>query len=187
MAVYTLQDFIREMDELTRTEGDPRRITQEGAPLLQRLVSNPDCIEDRFRRGGKEGHGRYMLHRAPQFNVTAVVWRPGDTAKAHNHRTWGLIGVIGNEIQETRFKRLDDGSKVGYAELETIGVLMHQPRAVSRLIPPEEDIHEMLNTTPRDTVEIHVYGKDLMGLERLRFDPAAKMSTAFCSPKYDNC
>ena len=132
MAIYPLQDFIRDMEELTRTETDPRRITEHGAPMLQRLVSNPDCIEARFRHGGTKGYGRYMLHRAPDFNVTAIVWRPGDTAKAHNHRTWGLIGVIGNEIQETRFKRLDDGSRPGYAELETIGVLMHKPRAVSR-------------------------------------------------------
>jgi predicted metal-dependent enzyme (double-stranded beta helix superfamily) len=187
MAMMTLQDFIREMEALTRAEDDPRRLTELGKPLLQRLVSHPDAIEERFKRGGPHGHGRYMLHRGERFNVTAVVWRPGDSAKAHNHRTWGMIGVIGNEIQETRFRRLDDGSQEGYAELEISDVLVHRPRAVSLLVPPEDDIHEMLNTTPRDTVEIHVYGKDLVGLERLRFDPAAKRYAIFCSPKYDNC
>lgn len=175
------------MDMLTSVESDPRRITELGKPLLERLVSNPDAIEERCQRGGAHGHGRYMLHRAPRFNVTAVVWRPGDTAKAHNHRTWGMIGAIGNEIQETRFRRLDDGALEGFAELETTAVLVHKPRAVSLLVPPEDDIHEMLNTTPRDTVEIHVYGKDLVDLERLRFDPTAKRYVTFRSPKYDNC
>lgn len=33
-----------------------------------------------------------MLHRAPHFNVTAVVWWPGDTAGARNHETRGVIG-----------------------------------------------------------------------------------------------
>ncbi len=187
MAVYTLQDFVRNMEELTTSEVDPRRITEHGAPLLRQLVSNLDCIEERFRRAGEDGYGRYMLHRAPRFNITAIIWRPGDTAKAHNHRTWGIIGVIGNEIQETRFRRLDDGSKLGYAELDAVGVLRHKPRTVSRLIPPEEEIHEMLNPTPRDTVEIHVYGKDLAGLERLRFDPGTRTYATFKSPKYDNC
>ena len=187
MALLTLQDFIREMEELTTIETDPRCITELGKPLLQQLVSHPDAIEERFQRGGSHGHGRYMLHRAPRFNVTAVVWRPGDTATAHNHRTWGMIGVIANEIQESRFRRLDDGTKEGYAELETTDVLVHKPRAVSVLIPPEDDIHEMLNRTPRHTVEIHVYGKDLVDLERLRFDPDAKSYVTFCSPKYDNC
>jgi 3-mercaptopropionate dioxygenase len=187
MAVLTLQDFIREMEELTTAETDPRRITELGKPLLQQLVSHPDAIEERFKRGGSDGHGRYMLHRAPRFNVTAVVWRPGDMAKAHNHRTWGMIGVIGNEIQESRFRRLDDGTKEGYAELETAAVLVHKPCAVSLLIPPEDDIHEMLNITPRHTVEIHVYGKDLVDLERLRFNLDTKSYATFCSPKYDNC
>ena len=45
----------------------------------------------------------------------------------------------------------------------------------------------MLNPTPRDTVEIHVYGKDLVDLERLRFNPEARVYTTFCSRKYDNC
>jgi predicted metal-dependent enzyme (double-stranded beta helix superfamily) len=187
MALLTLQDFIRQMEELTTTETDPRRITELGKPLLRQLVSRPDAVEERFKRGGSDGHGRYMLHRAPRFNVTAVVWRPGDRAKAHNHRTWGMIGVIGNEIQESRFRRLDDGTKAGYAELETTDILVHKPRAVSILIPPEDDIHEMLNITPRDTVEIHVYGEDLVDLERLRFDPDTKSYATFCSPKYDNC
>jgi predicted metal-dependent enzyme (double-stranded beta helix superfamily) len=187
MAVMTLQDFVREMEELTRAETDPRRLTELGGPLLQQLVSNPDTIEERFKRGGTDGHGRYMLHRAPHFNVTAVVWRPNDTAKAHNHETWGMIGVIGNEIQETRFRRLDDGTKEGYADIEVTEVLVHKPRAVSLLVPPEDDIHEMLNPTPRDTVEIHVYGKDLVALQRLRFDPATQSVRTFCSPKYDNC
>jgi predicted metal-dependent enzyme (double-stranded beta helix superfamily) len=187
MALLTLQDFVREMAELTATETDPRCITELGKPLLQQLVSHPDAIEERFKRGGNHGHGRYMLHRAPHFNVTAVVWRPGDMANAHNHRTWDMIGVIGNEIQESRFRRLDDGTKEGYAELETTDVLVHKPRAVSSLIPPEDDIHEMFNSTPRDTVEIHVYGQDLVDLVRLRFDPDTKSYATFCSPKYDNC
>ena len=32
---------------------------------------------------------------------------------------------------------------------------------VSTLVAPENDIHEMLNITQKNTVEVHVYGKDL--------------------------
>jgi predicted metal-dependent enzyme (double-stranded beta helix superfamily) len=119
--------------------------------------------------------------------VSSVVWGPGDSAKAHNHDTWGMVGVIENEIQETRFRRRDDGSKPDYAELETVAVLKNRAGMVSCLISPDDDIHEMLNVTDRDTVEIHVYGKDLTDMPRLRFDPAAKTAKIFASPKYDNC
>ena len=47
---------------------------------------------------------------------------------------------------------------------------------VSCLISPNDDIHEMNNVTDRDTVEIHVYGKDLTDMPRLRFDVATKLS-----------
>jgi hypothetical protein len=45
----------------------------------------------------------------------------------------------------------------------------------------------MNNVTDRDTVEIHVYGKDLTDMPRLRFDVVSKALKTFASPKYDNC
>jgi predicted metal-dependent enzyme (double-stranded beta helix superfamily) len=155
--------------------------------LLQELLKNPACIPPQFRQRGTKAYGRYMLHRAPNFNLTAVVRGPGDMAKAHNHETWGLIGVLENEIQETRFRRVDDGSNPSYAELELKEVLENRAGMVSCLIPPDDEIHEMENATDRNTVEIHVYGKDLTGLRRLRFDLEKNTATTFSSPKYDNC
>jgi predicted metal-dependent enzyme (double-stranded beta helix superfamily) len=55
------------------------------------------------------------------------------------------------------------------------------------LVAPHDDIHEMNNVSDRDTVEIHVYGKDLTDMPRLRFDVSAKTAKTFASPKYDNC
>src|SRR5205085_1277669 len=69
-----------------------------------RLVRDPSSIPARYLTSPPGQRGRYMLHRAPKFNVTSVVWRPGDRATAHNHETWGVIGVIDNEIEETRYR-----------------------------------------------------------------------------------
>jgi hypothetical protein len=120
---YLLQNFIRDMDAISRTESSPAKIVAAAKPLLAKLVEYRDCIEPKFKQRGATEYGRYMLHRGTNFNVTAVVWGPGDAAKAHNHDTWGLVGVVENEIQETRFRRLDDGSKTGYAKLEIKDVL----------------------------------------------------------------
>ena len=128
-----------------------------------------------------------MLHRAALFNVTSIVWGPGDIAKSHNHETWGMIGVIENEIQEIRFRRIDDASKPNYAKLELEGILKSRAGMVSCLVHPDNDIHEMNNVTDRNTVEIHVYGRDLARLNRLRFDIEKNSVATFASPKYDNC
>lgn len=184
---YSLDDFIADLDHITRTESAQEKIVTAAKPLLAKLVSRPDCIEPRYRRRGTTAYGRYMLRRCPHFNISAVVWGPGDNAKAHNHDTWGMVGVIENEIQETRFVRKDNGAEPGKAEIEATKVVVNKAGMVSCLIAPNDDIHEMNNITDRDTVEIHVYGKDLTDVPRLRFDVASGSVKTFASPKYDNC
>jgi predicted metal-dependent enzyme (double-stranded beta helix superfamily) len=184
---YSVAAFIADMKRITDAEISPAAIVAQAKPLLARLVRNPDCIETKFKQRGATAYGRYMLHRDPLFNVSSVVWGPGDNAKAHNHDTWGMVGVIENEIQETRFRRRDNGSKADYADLEIVAVLKNKAGMVSCLISPNDDIHEMNNVTERDTVEIHVYGKDLTDMPRLRFDVATGAVKTFASPKYDNC
>lgn len=184
---YSLQQFIKDLTNITNRYQEQEKIVAVAKPLLVELVKVPACIEPRFKRHGGKTYGRYMLHRAQLFNVTSVVWGPGDGAKAHNHDTWGLVGVVENELQETRFKRRDDGSKAGFAELEPTGVNSNKAGMVSTLVAPDNDIHQMLNTTQKNTVEVHVYGKDLANMQRLQFDIGSRSVKFFASAKYDNC
>ncbi len=181
---YSLDDFVADLDRISSREGPAEAITAQVGPLLARLIKNPEAVPAEYRRPGADGgRGRYMLHRAPRFNVTSVVWRPGDTAGAHNHETWGVIGVIENEIEETRYHVAEaDG---GRATLEVTRVARHGPGAISRLVPGDE-VHAMHNPTSRDTVEIHVYGKDLAGLHRKTWSADGTVKP-LVSPRYLNC
>ena len=182
---YTLERLIADLDRITREETSPYAITERAAPLLARLVNNPSSIPAEYRRPPAHGgRGRYMLHRAPRFNVTSVVWRPGDTAGAHNHDTWGVIGVIDNEIEETRY-RVSGGAPGARATLEVKQVFRHRPGAVSCLVPDDE-VHAMHNPTGHDTAEIHLYGRDLAGLRRKTWAPDGT-EAPLVSPKYLNC
>lgn len=183
---YALEHFIVDLDRITKTETSPWIITEQVAPLLGRLIKNPDAVPPELRRRpASGGRGRYMLHRAPGFNVTSVVWGPGDTAGAHNHETWGVIGVIENEIEETRYRMSEQGRDAQPVKLEARAVLRHRPGAISCLVPGDE-VHAMHNPTTRDTVEIHVYGKDLAGLQRTTWD-ADGTGKPLVSPQYLNC
>lgn len=184
--LYRVQDFVEDMKRVTERENDPPAIIERCKPLLGRLLLNPDCIPPEFKQRGATAQGRYMLYRAAKFNVNAVVWGPGDGLGAHNHETWGLVGILENELQETRFRRLDDSSVSGLARLEATKKTTNRAADISCLLPAD-DIHAVLNTTDRNTVDIHVYGRDLAGLERLRFDVEKKTFVTFASPKYDNC
>ena len=45
-----------------------------------------------------------------------------------------------------------------------------KPGDVSLLVPDVDEIHAMDNFSDRATFEIHVYGQDLVGLERCQFN-----------------
>jgi predicted metal-dependent enzyme (double-stranded beta helix superfamily) len=131
---YSLASFIKDLSRITDANSSAAAIVAQAKPLLAQLIRQPDCLEAKFKERGATAYGRYMLHRAPRFNVNVVVWGPGDNAKAHNHDTWGLIGVIDNEIQETRFRRKDDGSQPAHAELEATAVRNNKAGMVSTLV-----------------------------------------------------
>jgi 3-mercaptopropionate dioxygenase len=180
---YTLDHFVADLDRITRAESDAIAITARVAPLLAQLVEHPDAIPPEYRHSPEGRRGRFMLHRAPQFNVTSVIWRPGDRAAAHNHETWGVIGVVDNEIEETRYRVTETGGEC--ARLERLSVTRHGRGAVSCLVPGNE-IHAMHNRTACDTVEIHVYGRDLAGLRRRAWSDDG-MEKPLVSGKYLNC
>lgn len=182
MAAYTLDRFVADLDRITREETAPERITERVAPLLAELVRHPESIPAGSLAAPPGVRGRYILHRAPRFNVTSVIWRPGDIADAHNHETWGVIGVVDNEIEETRY-RVGEGR--ARTQLEVTRTMRHKPGAVSCLVPGDE-VHAMHNATARDTVEIHVYGRDLVGLRRKTWT-ADGTEKPLVSSKYLNC
>ena len=47
---YTLDEFVTDLERITREEEAGRAITERVAPLLGRLVKNPESIPVEFRR-----------------------------------------------------------------------------------------------------------------------------------------
>lgn len=189
---YSLDEFIHDMAGLVESQPDQEKLFDIGSGHLKRLIINHDAIPQQYRvpvgTGGRANHGTYVLHRGDSgLTITAVVWGPGDHLKAHNHRTWGMIGVMDNGITETRFRRVDDRYREDYALLEKNRVNSVKPGDISLLIPDVDEIHQMDNFTDRPTVEIHVYGKDLVGLERATYDLETGKVTNFATKRYDNC
>ncbi len=190
-AAYGLKEFAADMEELVKGGPDEAKLFQRGAAYLERFLRNPDAIPEAFRkpagRGKRPNHGSYALYRCQGLFISSVVWGPGDLIKPHDHQTWGLIGILDNAIQETRYRRLDDRAREGYARLEKDRAMLLKPGEISPLVPGVDEIHRLDNFSDRPTVEIHVYGKDLVGLPRFMYDPDTSVVTPFQSDKFDNC
>jgi predicted metal-dependent enzyme (double-stranded beta helix superfamily) len=69
-------------------------------------------------------------------------------------------------------------SSVVWGPGDRVGPHDHQTRGL---------IGVMDNDSDRATVEIHVYGKDLVELPRYRYDLATDRVIPFASKKFDNC
>jgi predicted metal-dependent enzyme (double-stranded beta helix superfamily) len=64
---------------------------------------------------------------------------------------------------------VDDGSRPGYARIRKRSEKVFGPGDVLTLMPDE--IHSVVNESPRVTVSLHVYGYNLNLTTRSEFDP----------------
>lgn len=188
MVRYTVDEFVRDLKSILVSEANVNKIVDRGSVLLERLIRNPNCVPEEYRTPGDSDIGRYLLYReAPQgLSVSALVWGPGSHLGPHDHHTWGMVGVVSNQILETRFRRLDDTSNKAYAHLEKDRAGTLKPGQVALLVPGVDEIHQMDNPTDRPTVEIHVYGHDLAGLKRCLFDVETGQILPYVAGTYHN-
>ncbi|MCH7570273.1 MAG: cysteine dioxygenase family protein [Deltaproteobacteria bacterium] len=189
---YSLDEFTHDMESLLKGQPDNQKIFDKGSAWLERLVKSPDSIPTEFRVptgvGPRPNHASRLLYQGESgLQVTAVVWGAGEHLGPHDHRTWGMIGILDNAITETRYRRVDDRDVPGYAKLEKDRAATFKPGEITLLIPDADEIHQMDNHTDRPTVEIHVYGTDLRGLERSSYNLETGKITNFRTTKWDNC
>ena len=190
---YTLEEFIHDMTAKMEQEPDEMKVLDYGSTLLERLVRNPECIPPQYRvpsgKGRTPGHGSYLLYRSPEgLFIQSAVYGPGDYVAPHDHHTWGMIGVLENVLYETRYRRLDDGARPDYAQLEKDRDALTKAGEVSLLIPGGDNIHDIYHHDDRPSVELHVYGKNMEKLPRCLFnvETGKTIQRMAASGRYDN-
>ena len=177
---YTLAQYISELrTTVAETQGD-EAIVQRVRPLARRLVSNKDWVDPRYYSCDEEqGFGVHLLHEEPDHTlaVFAIAWLPKRGTPAHDHGTWAVVAGIDGDERNTFWKRLDDGSHPGYAELKHNGERVYGPGEVVSFLPGE--IHTVWNDTDGVTLSLHTYGKHINFTGRSQFDPERRTETPF--------
>jgi predicted metal-dependent enzyme (double-stranded beta helix superfamily) len=122
------------------------------AGQLRRHLPTPDLLTAGQRLGSPDGYSSHTLHVEPDgsFSITALVWRPGQLTRIHDHLTWCAFGVIQGVEHEELFD----------AGLTVIGRSDNHAGDVSGFAPPG-DIHRVHNTGDTTAISIHVYGTDV--------------------------
>ena len=109
-----LRAFIGALAELI--DGNPREgdLLHRGGKLLAQLVSHDDWLPDEFAQPDPERYQQFLLHAdsRQRFSIVSFVWGPGQSTPIHDHRVWGLIGMLRGSEYSQGFERGTDGALI---------------------------------------------------------------------------
>ena len=172
--IARLRGFVTSLAELVSSTRGESEILEAGGALLAGLVSRDDWLPDAFARPDRERYQQYLLHcdSRERFSVVSFVWGPGQGTPIHDHRVWGLVGVLRGAERVEHFRRRHDGA------LEQVGPVENLYEGeVEAISPRKGDIHRVANgLADAPSISIHVYGGNIGAVERATYqaDGAAK-------------
>ncbi len=165
-----LRDFVTEIGTLLDRTRDERSLLEEGSTALGRLVAHDDWLPEAYAAPNPDRYSQYLLHcdSRERFSVVSFVWGPGQATPIHDHRVWGLVGVLrGAELSE-RFARYPDGGLHAVGAIERL-----EAGEVEAVSPSVGDIHRVSNAfDDRVSISIHLYGSNIGAVERATYDAA---------------
>src|SRR5919109_2996503 len=108
---------------------------KKGQTLLEELLQDRALLQASKSWPSTEGRKNLLFYEDPEygFAINGVVRVPGSI---HDHaHSWTAYGILDGTESLERYRRLDDGTKEGYAKLELESVTEGKPGKVD-LVPP---------------------------------------------------
>ncbi len=136
------EKFIQDLRAAWAELADMEARMKKGQKLLEALVQDEGLRQVSRSWPSTEGRKNLLFYQDPDygFAINGVVREPGREGSIHDHaHAWTAYGLLDGTESLERFRRIDDRSKEGYAELELESVTQGTPGKVD-LVPPY-DIH----------------------------------------------
>ena len=175
MSAYPLDHFVADLEFVLTAAGGEDEVLQAVAPLAQKFADAMEWPrEDDFAWHETYGMGDLELYRAPDDGllITLGAWQPGHGVPPHDHGTWAVVVGIAGKEENALWRRLDDGSRPDYAEIDKLETKEVKPGAVFTMTG--EDIHSVENSGDQVSFTLHVYGRNLETTGRRQYDPEAR-------------
>lgn len=134
--------FIQDLRAAWSKLPDMEARMKKGQQLLEALVKDEGLRQASRSWPSTEGRKNLLFYEDPDygFAINGVVRIPGRKGSIHDHaHAWTAYGLLDGTESLERFRRIDDRSKEGHAELELESVTQGTPGKVD-LVPPF-DIH----------------------------------------------
>jgi 3-mercaptopropionate dioxygenase len=167
-----LRRFVVAMAELVESTDDEPTVLDRGGALLAGLVAQDDWLPEEYALPDPHRYRQYLLHcdSRERFSVVSFVWGPGQSTPIHDHRVWGLVGVLRGAELNQPFRGTGEGALVATGEPQRLEV-----GAISAVSPRIGDIHQVSNAeADRVSISIHVYGGNIGAVERATYEPSGR-------------
>lgn len=173
-----LRIFVAEVAQIVEAKLDESATLARLAPKLKELVDADDWLPDAYAAADGKAYRQYLLYADPldRFSIVSFVWGPGQCTPIHDHRVWGLVGVLRGEELSVSYARQPDGSlRPGATERLAKGT-------VAAVSPDIGDIHAISNgLADKSSISIHVYGGNIGRIHRSVFDATTGAEHEFVS------
>lgn len=173
-----LRTFVADITRLVENAPDEAAILEQGRALLGQLVAEDDWLPEAYAQPHPQHYQQHLLWADPldRLSIVSFVWGPGQQTPVHDHRVWGLVGILrGAELSRT-FSRDAAGSLVESAPERL------ERGAVAAVSPAIGDIHRISNAyDDRVSISIHVYGGNIGKIRRAVFDAPSGAAKEFTS------
>ncbi|WP_095159651.1 cysteine dioxygenase [Pseudomonas sp. Irchel 3E13] len=159
-----LRQFIGNLAELLDQETEEAAILDRGQNLLQQLVAHDDWLPEELAQPDPTRYQQFLLHAdsRQRFSVVSFVWGPGQSTPIHDHRVWGLIGMLRGAEYSQGFARTDSGALISAGDPVRLA-----PGQVEAVSPRIGDIHQVSNAhDDQVSISIHVYGANIGAVKR---------------------
>ena len=112
---------------------------------------------------GTGGNARQAFYRSPNLSLLKVSFPNGRRTPPHSHGTWATILVLEGVEKNTLYRHNDDGSlkRVSDVDIGPGDILPMRAEAVH--------VAECMGDAP--ALGLHVYGADVLGVDRFMWDP----------------
>jgi 3-mercaptopropionate dioxygenase len=171
-SLKSFQEFVEDFTALVDEAPVEAELIARGGRLLGKLIAQDDWLPDSHAAPDKERYRQYLLYIDPRerFSVVSFVWGPGQATPVHDHRVWGLVGVLrGAEFNES-FVRDEEGAIRANGPVRTL-----YPGDIEAVSPRLGDIHRVANAYDHKvSISIHVYGGDIGKVERATYDRSGR-------------
>ena len=156
MRVFDPEAFVQEV-RAAATTADPVGAVQE---VVASAIVDGTAINSVLGTDLKLEHE--TLLSTDRLTIQRIIWPAGLRSSPHEHRMWAVVGVYAGE----EFNRLYSRAPDGLTETSTQSV---SEREV--FVLDSDAVHSVENPAREWTAGLHVYGGDILNIERSAWGP----------------